>query len=313
MPSSAASPEGGLPPLVVICGATATGKTHLSLELAERLPRAEVISADSRQVYRGMDIGTAKVSAADRARVPHHGLDLVNPDEPFSAERYRRHALAALRGIAAHDGVAILVGGTGLYLRAVAHGLPLEETGSDPAIRAGLEGRLAGEGLHVLVAQLRAAAPRTAAATDLSNPRRVVRALERVKVSGDRPPPAPTGYAAPALWLGLNLDRDEHDRRIAHRAHWQFANGLLEEAAQLRRRYNPDLRAFSAFGYREAFAVLEGSLSRDEAVQRAIVRTRQFARRQQTWFRAEPDVTWLDASTGSLARSLALVELMLAP
>jgi tRNA dimethylallyltransferase len=309
MPSSAASPEGPLPPLVVICGATATGKTRLSLELAERLPRAEIISADSRQVYRGMDIGTAKVSAADRSRLPHHCLDLVDPDEPFSAERYRRHALEALSGIAARGGVALLVGGTGLYLRAVARGLPLEETGSDPKLRAGLERRLVGEGLHVLVAQLRSAAPRTAAATDLANPRRVVRALERVQLTGDRPPPPPRGYPAPSVWIGLRLNRDDHDRRIAERARWQFANGLLDETAELRRRYDPSLRAFSAFGYREAFGVLDGRLTLAQAVDQTITRTRQFARRQQTWFRAEPGVHWLDAAGQPLAEALTLAGL----
>jgi tRNA dimethylallyltransferase len=162
---------------MVICGATATGKTGLSLELAARIPGAEIISADSRQVYRGMDIGTAKVSAAERALVPHHGLDLVDPDEPFTAADYQLVAVEALHQIAARGGVALLVGGTGLYLRAVARGMALEETGRDAGVRADLERRLAGEGLQVLVADLRRAAPGVAARTDLANPRRVVRAL----------------------------------------------------------------------------------------------------------------------------------------
>src|SRR5262245_2977411 len=133
-----------LPPLVVIAGATATGKTGLSLALAEAIPNAEILSADSRQVFRGMDIGTAKASAAQQARVPHHGLDLVDPDEPFTAADYRRAARAALEGIASRGGVCVMVGGTGLYLRAVARGFPLEEAGHDPQVRADLERRLLG-------------------------------------------------------------------------------------------------------------------------------------------------------------------------
>jgi len=278
-------PPGELPPLIVICGPTATGKTALSLELAARLPRAEIISADSRQVYRGMDIGTAKVDAADRARVPHHGLDLVDPDEPFTAADFRRHAVQALGDIASRGATAILVGGTGLFVDAIAQGLPLEEAGFEPTVRASLEARLVGEGLQLLVAELRAKAPGVASSVDLANPRRVVRALERVAVHGDRPPPAPRGYPNTVKWHVLDLEPAEHARRIAERASWQFANGLLDEAEALRTRYPEDLRAFSAVGYREAFDVLAGRASVEEALDRIILRTRQYARRQRTWFR----------------------------
>ena len=137
------------------------------------------MSADSRQVYRGMDIGTAKVTADEQARVPHHGIDLVDPDRAFSVADFQRHALRALAGIAARGRLAILVGGTGLYLRVVARGIPVEEAGHDPALRALLDARLDAEGLAPLVAELRSVAPGIAAATDLANPRRVVRALER--------------------------------------------------------------------------------------------------------------------------------------
>jgi tRNA dimethylallyltransferase len=312
MPSSARSLADSaaaheLPPLVVICGATATGKTALSLELAEWLGNAEIISADSRQVYRGMDIGTAKASATDRARVAHHGLDLVGPDQPFSAQQYSTHALDALHGIAQRGRIALLVGGTGLYLRAVARGLPLEETGSDPALRADLETRLADEGLGPLAAELSRRAPAVAAVTDLANQRRVVRALERVALHGDRPPPAPRGYPAPSIWIGLTVGPEVHRQSIADRARWQFDHGLVEEAAELRRRFEPSLRAFSAFGYREAFALLEGEMSRNEAIERTITRTQQFARRQRTWFRAEPDVEWLDAGKDQLSAAEGIV------
>ena len=284
------------PPLIVICGATATGKTGLSLALAESIPGAEIISADSRQVYRGMDIGTAKVGLADRARVPHHGLDLVDPDEAFTAADFQQAAVAALAAIAARGGVAILVGGTGLYLRAVARGLPLSDTGRDAAVRAELQQRLAGEGLQVLVAQLRSAAPGVAARTDLANPRRVVRALERVTVQGDRPPPQPRGYPARSVWIGLQADPAPHRAWIMDRARAQFAAGLLDEAAALRSRFDPALPAFTAFGYQEAFAVLDGELAIEHAIERDATRTWQFARRQGTWFRAEPGVEWFDSA-----------------
>lgn len=291
----------------MIAGATATGKTRLSLALAEAIPGAEIISADSRQVYRGMDIGTAKVSAADQARVRHHGLDLVDPDQPFSAADFQRAAGDALQSIGKRGGVAILVGGTGLYLRAVARGFALEDTGHDPVTRAELEARLVDDGVAPLATELTRLAPTVAATTDLSNPRRVVRALERARLLGDRPPPAPRGYPARQVWLGLQVDSQTHRDWIAERARAQFAGGLLEEAAALNERYQPDLRAFSAFGYGEAFGLLDGTLTREDAIARTITRTNQFARRQRTWFRTEPDINWVDASSGPLkaARELA--------
>jgi len=254
-----------------------------------------------------MDIGTAKVSAADRARIPHHGLDLVDPHEPFTAADYRQAALDALPAIAARGGVALLVGGTGLYLRAVARGVALEETGRDEGVRSVLESRLAAEGLAPLADELRRAAPTVAAATDLANPRRVVRALERAMIHGDRPPPPPRGYPARSVWIGLHVDAAEHARRIEERARAQFTGGLLEEAAALRQRYDPSLPAFSAVGYREAFAVLDGILTTDQAIELTATRTRQLARRQRTWFHAEPDIHWLDAAGDPLPAAVAIV------
>lgn len=297
-----------MPPLVVIAGVTATGKTRLSLALAEAIQGAEIISADSRQVYRGMDIGTAKVSAAGRDRVPHHGLDLVDPDQPFSAADFQRAALDALESIAERGGVGILVGGTGLYLRAVARGFALQDTGHDPATRAELEARLANDGVARLATELTRLAPSVAAATDLANPRRVVRALERTRLHGDQPPPAPRGYPARQVWIGLQVQPSQHASWIAERARAQFASGLVQEAAELRKRFNVDTRAFSAVGYREAFDVLDGTLTRDEAIERTSTRTRQFARRQRTWFRSEPDINWLDGSSDPLAAARQLAD-----
>ena len=219
------------PPLLVVAGATATGKTGLAIRLAEWIAGqgrpAEIISADSRQVFRGLDIGTAKVSAAERARVPHHGLDLVDPDEPFSVADFVRHARTALAGIAERDGVAILAGGTGLYLRAVARGLDADALPSDPEVRARLEAELSTNGLDPLVERLRRLAPTRAAQIDLRNPRRVVRALEIAELQGDAGVPEPLGYDGPVAWLGLTvepgdprtLDRRAGTRPVRCRAH----------------------------------------------------------------------------------------------
>jgi tRNA dimethylallyltransferase len=256
-----------------------------------------VISADSRQVFRGLDIGTAKVSAAVRAQVPHAGLDLVDPPERFALADFAAHARGVLAELAARDGVALLVGGTGLYLRAVARGMDLEGLPDDPAVRARLEAELVSEGLIPLVERLRAEAPILARETDLANPRRVLRALEIAELRGDGPRPVPRGYHGPVAWLGLTVDRMEHERRIVTRARQQFDDGLVEEAIALRERYDPGLPAFSAIGYREAWDVADGASTVEEAVAADAQRNVAFAKRQRTWFRSEPGITWLDATT----------------
>jgi len=288
------------PPLVVVAGATATGKTELAIRLAETIAAGgrpvAVISADSRQVFRGLDIGTAKVTDADRARVPHHGLDLVDPDEPFSVADFAAHARGVLADLAATGGVAILAGGTGLYLRAVARGLDTDALPSDPVVRARLEADLAAGGLAPLVARLTATAPALAATVDLANPRRVVRALENAELAGDAPRPPARGYAGKVAWLGLTVESAMHVDRIAARARAQFDAGLIDEARALRERFDPSLPAFSAIGYREAWAVIDGDLWRDAAIELDARRNVSFAKRQRTWFRSEPSITWFDAT-----------------
>jgi tRNA dimethylallyltransferase len=281
-------------------GATATGKTELGIRIGEAFLAAGrpavVISADSRQVYRGLDIGTAKVTAADRARVPHAGLDLVDPDERFSLADFVAHARTVLAEVAAQGGVALLAGGTGLYLRAVARGLDLDGLPDDPAVRARLEAEFAAEGLEPLAARLQTVAPRLAAEVHLANPRRVIRALEIAEVRGDAPRPRPRGYDGRSTWIGLTVEAQEHARRIARRARGQFDAGLIDEAVALRERFDPGLAAFSAIGYQEAWAVADGRLTREAAIDADTRRNVAFAKRQRTWFRAEPDVTWLDAT-----------------
>ncbi len=310
------SPE-AVPPLVVLAGATATGKTAMSLALAEALAErgiaTEIISADSRQVYRGMDIGTAKATAAERARFPHHGLDLVNPDEPFAVADFAAHADAALAGIAERGAVAILAGGTGFYLRAVAHGIAVEALPWDPEVRASVEASLATKGLPALVGELRRLAPTRAAEVDLRNPRRVVRAVEIARLRGDAPLPPPRGYGRPVLWLGLAVLAPVLHERIRARARGQFEAGLVEETRGLIARYDAALPSFSGIGYAEARGVIEGRLSLDEAIAEDARRNVQLSRRQGTWFRSEADICWLEATQDlplpeALAATLAYLD-----
>jgi tRNA dimethylallyltransferase len=286
--------------LLVIAGATATGKTGLSIAVAQALRAdgvpAEIISADSRQVFRGLDIGTAKVPVGERGGVSHHGLDLVEPDEAFSVVDFVRHVRGVLPGIAERGGLAILVGGTGLYLRAIARGLDAEALPFDAAVRAGIEAGLTADGLAPAVARLRELAPRLASRIDLANPRRVARALEIAELQGDAPAPPPLGYDGPIAWLGVRLAPPLHREWIARRAREQFEAGLVEEASALRERFDPALLAFSAIGYREAWAVLDGDLTRDEAIELDAKRNVDFAKRQATWFRSERDIAWHEAT-----------------
>jgi tRNA dimethylallyltransferase len=273
--------------------------------LARALPGAEIVSADSRQVFRGMDIATAKPTREELAAAPHHCLDLVDPDEPFTAADYRRAAVEALVGIARRGGIGLLVGGTGLYLRTIARGLPIGGGNTDVELRKELDARLERDGLAVLVDELRTLDPDGAARIDLANPRRVTRALERARLTGSASPPAPEGYPAPVMWLGLALEPAVHRQRIRARIDEHFTGGLLDEARRLRTRYGEDLPAFSAMGYREAFDVLAGRSSLEQAKARDAVRTWAYARRQRTWFRSEPDITWLEAGEGAAAAARA--------
>jgi tRNA dimethylallyltransferase len=306
------APAGTAPPLLVIAGATATGKTGLAIEVATALRgvgiAAEIISADSRQVFRGLDIGTAKAPIEARAGIPHHGLDLVEPDEPFSVVDFVRHARGALESIDAQGGIAILVGGTGLYLRAVARGLDADALPFDSEIRAGIEDGLTRDGLAPAVARLRVLAPTLASRIDLANPRRVARALEIAALRGDAAPPPALGYPAPVAWVGLRVAPPIHRVWIANRAREQFHAGLIEEARALRERFDPALPAFSAIGYREAWAVLDGGLTREQAIELDAQRNVAFAKRQATWFRSEAGMEWVDVgpATGSAARDRIL-------
>jgi len=280
---------------VFLVGPTAVGKSAVALELAERLG-AEIVSADSMQVYRGMDIGTAKPTADERARVPHHLIDVCDAGEPFDVKRFVELAQAAI----AKCRIALVVGGSGLYVRALRHGL-FEAPARDPALRERLETMSAAE----LFAELQRLDPQTAARMDRHNPRRLARALEVFLTTGKPIVQWQTQWtraASGAPLFGLQRERADLVRRIEQRIDRQIADGWLEETRRLlplfpgQKNEIPITRfwtAWQAAGYRELAAHLRGELSLAEAVAQIKTRTRQLAKRQMTWFRHEPGLRWI--------------------
>jgi tRNA dimethylallyltransferase len=283
------------PPLAGIVGPTASGKTDLALALAERLP-VEVIVADSRQVYRGMDIGTAKVAPAAQQRVPHHLIDIVEPDEPLTVADWVERARALVEEIAARGRQPLLVGGTGLYVSALVDGHDYAAQPWSPELRQRLADELETEGLEPLVARLRAIDPAAGEAIDVRNPRRVLRALERAEAGGGRVMPGATPYAGRVTIVALERPRDALYRRIDERAAWMFGHGLPDEVRELRAAgYGPALRPMTGHGYAEASAFLAGEWTLERAVAATARRTRQYAKRQLSWFRRDPRLEWISA------------------
>jgi len=281
-------------PHVAIVGTTASGKSALAFALAAAHPDIELVSVDSMQVYRGMDIGTAKPTLEERAAVPHHLIDLVDPHEDFTVARFQRAFVHALAGIEARGHRAVLVGGTGLYLRAAIDGLTLP--GQYPATRAVLEP----ESTAVLHDRLRELDPVGATRMTATNRRRIVRALE-VTIGSGRPfssfgPGLESYPSTPFRLLGIALPAEVVAARIDARYRQQLADGFVDEVARLNARPGGVSRTASqALGYKELGAHLAGELSLDDAVDQAIRRTRQFARRQRAWFRRDPRIEWLTA------------------
>ena len=225
----------------------------------------------------------------------------MEPDQAYSVADFRAHALGALGALGARGGIGILAGGTGFWLRAVAAGIDTDALPFDADLRAGLEVDLVRDGVGVLADRLRALAPGLASRTDLRNPRRVVRALEIATLQGDAPLPEPVGYPAPVLGTQLVVEPVEHRRLIHARATAQFDVGLVEEARALRERFDPGLQAFSAIGYRESWAFLDGALTLDAAIELDASRNVAFARRQRTWFRREGLLQVVDATDNAAA------------
>jgi tRNA dimethylallyltransferase len=290
------SPPASPSPIAAIVGPTASGKSDLALALARTLD-VEILVADSRQVYRGMDVGTAKPDAAARRSVPHHLIDLVDPDEAFSVARWVAEARQRVPEIADRGRLPLLVGGTGLYVSALIDGHEYAEQAWSPEIRRHLAERLAADGLEPLASELAAVDPATAAGIDLANPRRVLRALERALAGGGGAAPRSTPYPGRLALIGLSRPRAVLHRRIEARARWMFsAGGLLEEVRRLLDAgYGPQLRPMTGHGYREAARVVSGEWSVEQAIEMTVRRTRQYAKRQLTWFRPESRLMWISA------------------
>ncbi len=291
-----------LPPVVVVTGPTGSGKSSIAIELAERF-NGEIVNADLMQVFRSMDIGTAKPSVEERSRVPHHLFDIVDPDEPYSAGRYAKEARAAAESIHARGHVVFLTGGTGLYIRAFLDGL-IETENVDPGLRKRLEGeqaRAAEEGdptrLHRRLTEFDAKA---AAKIHPNDVRRTVRALEILEQSGERASSVREAHGfsdRPFRVLHLCIDpgREALTKRIEERADAMIEAGLLREVRGLRDRgYAADLRPMQAIGYRHIQPVVDGADTLANALEAIKVDTRRFARRQRTWIRPLPDVHWHD-------------------
>jgi tRNA dimethylallyltransferase len=295
------------PNLVALLGPTAAGKTALSILLAEKF-HGEVVSADSRQVYRGMDIGTAKPSADEQRRVRHHLLDVVNPDEPFTLSEYQQLAYSAIADIHVRGQVPFLVGGSGLYVRAVLEGLSIPRVAPDAARRAELERADAAS----LYARLLDLDPSAAAKIDVANKRRVIRALEVFETTG-QPISAQQTREAPGyrvLRIGLTLPRDELYRRINARVDQMIAAGLVGEVSGLLGRgYTLDAPAMSGLGYRQIELYLRGTISLEEAVRLIKRDTRRFVHHQYSWFRLnDARIRWFDLSVSTETDIIAAVE-----
>jgi tRNA dimethylallyltransferase len=276
----------------VLVGPTASGKSELALEVARRLGDVELVSADSMQVYRGMDVGTAKPAPAEQAEIPHHLLDLADPSEDFSVARFQAAAAEVVATIEARGHRALVVGGTGLYVQAVVDGLSLP--GEWPELKGELEAESA-EALHPRLAEVD---PVAASRIEPGNVRRLVRALE-VTLGSGRPFSSfgpglgaypPTRFRLAGVWLPRPVLAD----RIAARYRDQLAAGFLDEVRGLKDGMSRTAR--QALGYKELLDHLAGACALDQAVERAVARTREFARRQRAWFRRDPRITWLGTS-----------------
>jgi tRNA dimethylallyltransferase len=297
--AAASVPATEAPDAVCLMGPTCTGKTALALALAERFP-VEIVSVDSALVYRGMDIGTSKPSLAERARVPHHLVDLCDPSEPYSAGRFQRDALACIDAIRARGRVPLLVGGTMLYFRTLTHGLaPLPE--ADPYVRSSLDSLAQSSGWPALHAELAQRDPVAASRIQPLDAQRIQRALEVLQLTGQRMSELQRRAEPPAIRLArfalLPVPRPRLYERINARFGQMLEAGLLDEVRQLRDRgdLDPDLPSVRAVGYRQLWQHLAGERTLEQAAEAARQATRNLAKRQLTWLRADPGVTWLSS------------------
>lgn len=276
-------------------GPTASGKTALALHLAQEID-AEIVGVDSMQVYRGMDIGTAKPSVEDRSRVPHHMIDIVEPDASLTVAEFQRLAREAVDDVHRRGHVPLVVGGSGLYFRAVVD--PLRFPGTDPEVRRRLEARAGDEGVEAMYRRLEEIDPEAASHIEPQNARRIVRALEVIEITGGRFSDNREAWEDhesiyDLTVVGLDIPREELDRRIDARVDEMISAGLIEEVKALETAgFRGSLTSPQALGYSQILAFLDGEISEQEAVQEIKRRTRRFSRRQVSWFRSDPRVEW---------------------
>jgi tRNA dimethylallyltransferase len=299
------------PFVLAIVGPTASGKTPVSLLLAERL-NGEIVSADSRQIYKYLDIGTAKPTPADRARVKHHFIDILELGEEYSAGQFGQEARRVIERMFQRGKLPILVGGSGLYVKAVVDGL-FEGPGRDPDVRSRLSEQMGREGVGSLLEALRKVDPSAVANMTEVKPRRLIRALEVYAITG-RPisefhAEQETKPKFKAVQVGLDWKRAELYDRINERVDRMIAGGLVDEVKRLRARgYNRHLNALNTVGYKEVFDYLEGSCSLEDAVRLIKQNTRRYAKRQLTWFRADRRIRWVSMSAASLSEVAKEIE-----
>ncbi|GAB4460876.1 MAG: tRNA (adenosine(37)-N6)-dimethylallyltransferase MiaA [Anaerolineales bacterium] len=293
--------EGDRQPLILIVGPTAVGKTEIAIQLAERL-NGEIVSADSRLFYRGMDIGTAKPTAEERARVPHHLIDIADPDEVLSLAVFQQKAREAIAKIHARSKLPFLVGGTGQYIRAVTEGWKPPEVEPDERLREELERMKEERGIYWLHEKLTGLDPDAASKIDPRNYRRTIRALEVILTTGRKFSEQRSRGASPyrLISIGLTRPREELYRRVDERIEAMFANGLVEEVQRLLARgYSPSLPSMSAIGYRECVGVVNGELSEEQAKVQIRRATRVYVRRQANWFKeSDPNILWFKVEEG---------------
>lgn len=293
--------------LLVIVGPTAVGKTALSLHLAKQF-QGEIISGDSMQVYRGMDIGTAKATAEERAKVPHHLLDLLSPDEAFSVQEFQQLARQTIAEIWHRDHLPILVGGTGLYIEAATYDYQVPPVKENKSLREQLQKLVTQEGNQSLFQKLRAVDPVTADRLHPNDVKRVIRALEVYQATG-KPFSAfkqePKPLYENMLWVGLTMPREQLYQRINQRVDQMLEQGLVEEVKMLRAQgYHSQLTSMQAIGYKEILSYLEGEITLEEAIHLIKKGSRRYAKRQFSWFRRIRNIHWFNVTKNEVSKEI---------
>ena len=293
--------------VIAIVGPTAVGKTALSLEIAEKFS-AEIINADAMQIYKGMDIGTAKLPLSQRRGIVHHQIDVLDPSEEANVSQYQKQSREIINNLLSKNVQPILVGGSGLYVNSVLE--DLEFPGTNLEVRAKYEEILDEKGVEALFQMLKEIDPKAAENILASNARKIVRALEVNEITGKAfnaklPEPSPIFSD---VRIALDMPRDLLDQRIIDRVHQMFEDGFVDEVKSLEKNLRLGKTAFRALGYSQVLSLLSGEISEDEAVTLTINATKKFARRQLSWFRRDPLIHWLDATSPDLfAQSLRLI------